>query len=113
MKPIKTFYHNNKEIRIYEWTKRLGDFPIPKGFDWCKYFDFVDVINKDKVELERFPVEYFVKNQFKENIKKWWNLSRVCLTRSGFPNSYGDDFEFSCGNGRVVVSKELSKEFKK
>jgi len=102
----QSFKLGKKEIRIYKWeNKKFKDFPMPKGFDWCEYFDFVELINEEKIELEEYPIYYYTKNQFKKNIKNNWKLSGVYLGWGGGVGSSGGGLRGSCGGGRAVVSK--------
>ena len=96
--------YNGKIFRIYKWeNKEFKDFPIPKGFHWCEYFDFIELINEEEIKLEEYPIFYYTKNQFKNNIKKGWELSRVYFDGDG--NVYSDDvdWQYSDDDGRVVV----------
>jgi len=78
---FQTFNYKGKEIRVYKWEdKRYGDFPMPKGFDWCECQDFIDLINDKKIELEKHPIYYFTKNIFKLNLGDY-PLSRLYLNR--------------------------------
>ena len=96
--------YNGKIFRIYKWeNKEFKDFPIPKGFHWCEYFDFIELINEEEIKLEEYPIFYYTKNQFKNNIKKGWELSRVYFDRDGYVLSYDGNLQDSIGNGRVVV----------
>ena len=108
----QTIVYKNKEFRIYKWeSKPFRDFPMPKGFDWCEYIDFVELINEKKIELEKYPVEYIVKNQFKTNTKDY-PVSRVCLNGNSNLNSNNWVLDNSNGDGRVVVSRAIKEKSK-
>jgi len=88
-----------KEFRIYKWEdKKFKDFPMPKGFNWAEIFDFVYLYDNDLIELEKYPVYYYLNKISKKNNKS--GLSRLYLDRDlnlGYSNS----------DGRVVISREL------
>jgi len=101
----QSFKLGKKEIRIYKWeNKKFKDFPMPKGFDLCEYFDFVKLINEEKIKLEEYPTYYYTKNQFKRNIKNDLKLSRLGAV-GGYLYSGGDYLAGSDVDGRVVISK--------
>ena len=97
-----------KEFRIYKWEdKKFKDFPMPKGFNWAEIFDFVYLYDNDLIELEKYPVYYYLNKISKKNNKS--GLSRLCLDRvlnldlgsSWYGLAYSDS------GGRVVISREL------
>lgn len=105
----KTYKTKTKEIRIYKWENKLfKDFPMPAGFDWCEYFDFVELVNNSNFEFKEFPVIYLTKNQFQRNFGCDWFLSRVYLSRNGVVISNYDDLQDFSDGGRVVVSRNLN-----
>lgn len=99
--------YKNKIFRIYKWENKLfKDFPVPEGFNWCEYFDFVKLINENKIKLEEYPIYYYTKNQFKLNLNNGYGLSRVFLGGNALGvDSGGEYFADSDADGRVVVSK--------
>ena len=106
LKEFQSFKLGNKEIKVYKWeNKPFKDFPMPKGFGWCEYFDFVGLINEKEKELEKSPVYYYTKNQFKMNIKNGWGLSRFYLDGGLSASSNNVSLAGSIGGGRVVVSR--------
>jgi len=107
----QTFKLDDKEIRIYKWEgKQFKDFKMPKGFKWCEYFDFVKLINEEKIKLEEHPFCYYCKSQFNINFKRGYNLSWVYFNRDGGVYSYYDDLRNSNDYGRVVISKTIKEE---
>ena len=109
-KEIETEYqeikYKDKTYRIYKWeNKSLKDFPMPKGFNWCPYMDFVELINKRIIELENYPVDYVTEQQFEIN-KKDFPLSRFYLNRDSLLYSNNWDLDGSSDNGRVVLKKK-------
>jgi len=78
---------------------------MPQGFDWCPYFDFVELINKEKINLEEYPIYYYTENQFKINKSNNYKLSRVCLNRYGDVYSDNGNLQYSNDVGRVVLMR--------
>lgn len=106
-KDFKKIIYKNKEFRIYKWeNKPFKNFPIPEGFNWSEYFDFVKLINEDKIELEQYPSCYYTKSQFKQNLKDY-GLSRLCLGWGLNLRSSGEGLAGSDADGRVVVVRSL------
>lgn len=104
---FKVIKYKGKEFRIYRWeNKEFKDFPMPEGFSWCKYFDFLELINEEKVNLEQYPACYYTENQFKKNIKRGYGLSWFFLNRGLNLNSDKESLADSDGSGRAVISKE-------
>lgn len=109
MKTIKS-KKLKKEFRIYKWEdKPFKDFKMPNEFSFAEHSDFIYLYDNNLIELERFPVAYFIKNWSERNIKNGWELSRVYLDGNGILGSYNDGLEDSIVAGRVVVSKEIKK----
>jgi len=109
-KEIETEYqeikYKGKTYRIYKWeSKPFKDFSIPKGFNWCPYIDFLELINKKIIELEEYPVEYFTEQQFELNKEKY-PLSRFYLNWYSYLNSDNRYLDNSNGYGRVVLKKK-------
>ena len=102
---FQSYKINGKEIRVYKWeSKPYKEFPMPKGFNFCEFQDFVDLYDNDKIELE--PWKYYIVKHFsKKQQNKKYCLSRVCLSNDGDLYSYGVYLANSSDFGRVVVSK--------
>jgi len=96
----------NKTFRIYKWeNKPFKDFPMPKGFNWAKYSDFVYLYDNDLIELEKYLVEYYVENYSKKNIKNGYDLSRLFVYGDGGLYSEVVVLADSGDYSRVVVVK--------
>ena len=100
-----------KDFRIYKWAKPIKDFPMPKGFQMAEFQEFVDLYDNDLIELEKYPVKYFLKHYSKKQQKKEWCLSGLYLGRNLVLGSDNDDLAYSSVNGRVVVHR-ISKKVK-
>ena len=98
----QTIIYKNKEFRIYKWGEVLKDFPIPEGFKWCEYIDFLELINENKIKLDKYPIIYYTKNQFKNR-----ELSGFYLGRGSGLGSYDGDLGDSGDGGRVVVNRKI------
>jgi len=107
---FQTIKHKGKEFRIFKWEDKLfKDFPIPKGFDWAKYVDVLNLANEDKlIFTEPYKEVYICKTQFKRN--KNYVLSWLYLCGdSDLGSGYGG-LDYSNDSGRVVlVKKEQEK----
>lgn len=103
---VQKIIYNDKEFRIYIWKKRqLKDFPMPKEFDFAKYLDFVELVNKKKLIGEVWK-DYFTKTSFKHN--KYWIFAKTCFFKSGdWCSSDNSGLSDSSENGRVVVSRRI------
>ena len=94
-----------KEIRIYKWeNKKFKDFPMPKGFKWTEVFDFIYLYDNNLIELEEYPVEYFMNKLSKKNKS---GLSRLVLNWVLDLFSFWDYLANSYSSGRVVISREI------
>ena len=109
-KDFQSIIYNEKEFRIYKWeNKPFKDFPMPEGFKWCPYFEFVELVNKEKFKAEEYPIYYYSWNPFELNHKnKYWELARAYLNGDGYWVSYGGNLASSYDNGRVVVRALVS-----
>ena len=99
--------YNKKEFRIYKWNKPIKDFPIPKGFTMSEHSEFVELYDEGKIELEKYPVEYFLKHYSKKQQKREWCVSGVYLLSYGDLYAWNGDFADSDDNGRVVVVRSI------
>jgi hypothetical protein len=104
---FQSIIYKGKEFRIYNWEdKPIKDFPIPKGFDFAEFSDFVELYDEKKIELEvwrYYHVKHFSKiQQTKEYGLSWLYLNRLLGLWSG-----NDDLAGSRSGGRVVVSREI------
>lgn len=96
------------EFRIYKWeSKPIKDFKIPKDFSFTKHSDFVYLHDNDLFELEKYPVEYFVENYSKKNVRDSWEISGLCLYGYSGLNSRDECLAGSDDYGRVVISREI------
>ena len=106
---FKTIKFQNKEFRIYEWTKEIGDFNIPEGFRLAEHFEFIELFDN---ELINYPKEgylyYFTKHYSKRKIEEGL-LSGCYLNRNSVLDSGDSDLAYSSGDGRVVLVKEKIK----
>jgi len=102
LKDFKSYKVNDREIRIYKWeNKPMKGFVMPKGFNWCDYKTFIDLINQE--ELEKYPIYFYMRNPINDAIKNGYSLLRCYLGSVSNLNSINEDFAYSYGNGRVVV----------
>ena len=99
--------YNKKEFRIYKWDKPIKDFPIPKGFTISEHSEFVELYDEGKIELEKYPVEYFVKHYSKKQQKKEWCVSWLYLNRYLDLYSWNGNLAYSDDYGRVVVVRSI------
>ena len=95
-----------KNFRIYKWSKPVKEFVIPKGFRMAEFQEFVDLYDNDLIELEKYPVKYFLKHYSKKQQKKEYCLSRLYLNWNLYLVSDNDNLADSDGSGRVVLVKE-------
>lgn len=106
-KDFRKIIYKNKEFRIYKWeNKVLKDFPMPKGFDWCEFNDFIELYDKEKINMEVWK-DYFVKHYSKLQQKEEYYLARVCLYRDLGLGSSSEYLGYSSADGRVVISRSL------
>jgi len=63
--------YKGKEFRIYKWAEKLGKFKLPKGFNFCPAVDFIELINEDKIVLDKYPVYYYARSLFKKYKDCW------------------------------------------
>ena len=104
VKVYQEIKYKREIYRIYNWeNKQFKDFPMPEDFEWCPYFDFVELINNKVFDMQQYPICYYCKNQCINN--KEWVLARLCLGRSLGVYSNNDDLADSDSDGRVVVRK--------
>ena len=104
----------HKTFRIYKWeNKKIKDFPMPKGFELAEFNDFNYLSNNDLFEVENYPVEYFVKNWSKKNIKKGGGACGLDRNRDGDWLAAWVRLGYSSADGRVVISKSGDKLGKK
>ena len=88
--------------RIYRWeNKEFGKFLIPKDFEFCPYFDFVELVNNKVFTMEIYK-EYVCKNAFNNPD---WVLVRVYLGWYGGIVAGNDYLQGSDPSGRVVLKK--------
>jgi len=101
--------YKNKIFRIYVWEdKKIRDFPMPKGFDFAKFNDFIELYNNDKVELEVWKY-YYLKHFSTKQQTKDYCLSGLCLGGNLSLSSSYCDLDGSSSNGGIVVEMEKSK----
>ena len=92
-----------KEFRIYKWeNKKFKEFPMPKGFNWAQMFDFIYLYDNDLIELEKYPVYYFMNKISKKN-----GLSGLYLDGDLNLDSIWGGLADSGSGGRVIISKKL------
>jgi len=95
----------NKEFRIYKWeNKKFKDFPIPKGFNWASVFDFIYLYDNDLIELEKYPIYYYMNKISKKNRS---GLSGLYLGGGLCLGSLWGGLADSGSGGRVIISKKL------
>ena len=99
----------NKTFRIYKWEKKIKNFPMPKGFELAEFNDFNYLYDNELFEVENYPVEYFVRNWSKKNIKNGWGVCRLYRYRGGYWDARWDWLDYSNVGGRVVISKSGDK----
>jgi len=106
-KDFQKVIYNKKEFRIYKWDKPIKDFPMPEGFSMSEHSEFVELYDEGKIELEQYPVEYFVKHYSKIQQKKEWCVSRLYLNGDLGLYSRYEDLAGSDDYGRVVVVRSI------
>ena len=96
----------NKTFRIYKWeNKKIKDFPMPKGFELAEFNDFNYLYDNNLFEVENYPIEYFVKNWSKKNIKNGWGACGLGRYWDGYWDAGWVGLVSSYAVGRVVISK--------
>ena len=105
---FESIIYNNKEFRIYKWTKPISelvnkDFTSKiKGYRLSEFQEFNELIESKKIELEIYKF-YFVKHWNKLQHNKTYCLSRCYLYRLSSLISYDSGLSNSYVNGRVVL----------
>ena len=105
---FESIIYNNKEFRIYKWTKPISelvnkDFTSKiKGYRLSEFQEFNELIESKKIELEIYKF-YFVKHWNKLQHNKTYCLSRCYLNRGSGLNSGNSDLSDSSDDGRVVL----------
>ena len=74
---------------------------MPKGFELAEFNDFNYLYDNELFEVENYPVEYFVRNWSKKNIKKGWGACRLYRSRYGYWNANWNGLDYSNADGRV------------
>ena len=93
--------YDDGEIKIIKWeNKKLGEFNMPKGYDWASFHKFCKLVSENKISAK--PYQYFA---CKHPIKNKYPLFGACLYYGGGWCAIGDDLAGSSGNGRVVLEK--------
>ena len=96
-----------KVFKIYKWeNKRIRDFKIPKGWDFAKYQDVIDLFDNKIIDYPKEGFrEYFCKHYSKRKQKEKL-MSGFFLGRYSNLNSNDRNLENSDDYGRVVIVKK-------